>query len=264
MQAQTAAKQRLRDELVVVFPELPQHRPHNCDLFTPALLHLLVSSPSAQALVAASPEAIRTRVQEVSGGRWGEREAKALQERAKQSAASTRAVRARSMVIRTMVRHLLDLQQRLVELEAALAEALAGDDDGQRLQSLPGVGPIIAATIRAELGDVAHFRHVDQVVAYAGLDPRTRQSGAFVGQRHLSKRGPGALRHVLYLATLNAVRNRTEWRDRYQRLLDRGRAKNEALAILSRALLRVAYHVLRLGTRYDSSFMQPSPTEGTA
>lgn len=264
VQAQTAAQQHLRDELVLVFPELPRHRPENCDLFTPALLHLVVAYPLAQALAAASSEDVLGRLQEVSGGRWGEREANALQDRAKRSAASTRAIRARSIVIGTMAQHLLDLQHRLAELEAAIAEALAGDDEGQRLQTLPGVGPIIAATMGAELGDVSRFQHVDQVVAYAGLDPRTRQSGAFVGQRHLSKRGPGALRHVLYLATLNAVRNRAEWRDRYQRLLDRGRAKKEALAILSRALLRVAYHVLRTGTSYDASFLQPSPAEGTA
>jgi len=91
----------------------------------------------------------------------------------------------------------------------------ADDDDSQRQQTLPGVGPIIAATVRAELGDVTRFQGVDQVIAYAGLDPRTHQSGAFIGQKHLSKRGPGALRHALYLATLNAVRNRAEWRDRW-------------------------------------------------
>jgi transposase len=70
------------------------------------------------------------------------------------------------------------------------------------------------------------------------------------------------LRHALYLAALNAVRTRSEWRDRYQRLLDRGRAKKEALTILSRALLRVVYHVLRTYTPYDPDSLQPS--RGTA
>jgi transposase len=256
--SQTAAKQRLRDELVVLFPELPQHTPGDCDLFTPALLRLLGCYSSARAVADAALEELTVCLQQVSGERWSEKEAQELQDVATHSAASTRAVRARSIVIQTMAQHLLDLQQRLADLETAIVERLAGDDDGQRLQTMPGVGPIIAATIRAEMGDVARFRHVDQVVAYAGLDPRTRQSGAFVGQKHLSKRGPGALRHVLYLATLNAVRNRAEWRERYHRLLARGRAKKEALAILSRALLRVAYHLLRTGTSYDPSLLQPS------
>jgi transposase len=262
VKSQTAAKQRLRDELVVLFPEVPQHTPAACNLFTPALLKLLGRYSSAQAIAAVPLEELTSALKELSDQRWGEDEAKALQERARHSAASTRAVRARGIVIQTMAQHLLDLQQRLAGLETAIAEALAGDDDGQHLQTLPGVGPIIAATMRAELGDVTRFAHVDQVVAYAGLDPRTRQSGAFVGQKRLSKRGPGALRHALYLAAVNAVRNYREWRDRYQRLLDRGRAKKEALTILSRALLRVAYHLLRTGSTYDPSSLQLS--QGTA
>jgi transposase len=126
---------------------------------------------------------------------------------------------------------------------------------------------VIAATVRAELGDVARFAGVDQVIAYAGLDPRTHQSGAFSGQKHLSKRGPGALRHALYLAVLNAVRNRAEWRERYQRLLDRGRAKKEALTILSRAYLKVVYQVLRTATAYDPLALttpHPCPARGRA
>jgi transposase len=105
--------------------------------------------------------------------------------------------------------------------------------------------------MRAELGDVSRFSSVEQVIAYAGLEPRTMQSGRYTGQKKLSKRGLGALRHALYLAVLVAVRCRAEWRERYHRLLERGRAKKEALMILSRCLLKVIYHVLRTGTPYD-------------
>ncbi len=92
------------------------------------------------------------------------------------------------------------------------------------------------------------------MAASAGLDPRTHQSGAFVGHKRLSKRGPGALRlvcHALYLAAFVAARCAPEWRARYQRLLERGRAKKEAFNILARALLRVIYHLLRTGEAYD-------------
>jgi transposase len=98
---------------------------------------------------------------------------------------------------------------------------------------------------------VSRFSTVEQVIAYAGLEPRTHDSGRFAGQKRLSKRGPGALRHALYLATLVATRYRAEWRERYQRLLNRGRAKKEALTILSRSLLKVIYHLLRTGASYD-------------
>jgi transposase len=267
VQGQTAAKQRLRDELVVLFPELPDQTPEHRALMDPAVLRLLEVYSSAQAIAQASPDDLAALLGQVSAGAWTREHADALQRVARQSAASSRAVAARGVVVRTMVRHLLDLYARLAELEAAIAEVLAQDEDGQRLQTLPGVGPVIAATVRAELGDVTRFQGVDQVIAYVGLDPRTHQSGAFVGQKHLSKRGPGALRHALYLATLNAVRNRGEWRDRYRRLLDRGRPKKEALTILSRAFLKVVYHLLCTGTSYDPLALiapKPCPARGRA
>jgi transposase len=258
----TALRQRLLDELVVSFPELPDHLPDRCDLAHPAVLDLLSTYGSAQAIAAADPTAVAAQLAEPSGGRWGAPEAEALQALARGSAASTRAVSARALVVQTFARQLRELQPHITALEAAIAAVLEQDEPGSRLLEIPGIGPIHAATIRAELGDVSRFATVDQVVAYAGLEPRIRQSGAFFGQAKLSKRGPGALRHALYLATLVAVRYREEWRDRYQRLLGRGRAKKEALTILSRALLRVIYHLLSTGDAYDPSKLKPREASG--
>lgn len=251
VQSQSAARQRLHDELVPLFPELLGHLPRHADLGDPALLTFLSHYSSAQAITRADLADLTATLAEASGKRWGESEAQALHQLALHSAASTRAVAARSLVVRTLCLHLLDLRARLAELEGAIAAAVEQDDEAQRLQEIPGIGPHNAATIRAELGDVSRFSRVDQVIAYAGLEPRTHDSGRLAGQKHLSKRGPGALRHALYLATLVAVRFRAEWRARYQRLLTRGCAKKEALTILSRGLLKVIYHLLRTGTAYD-------------
>jgi len=223
VQTRTAARQRLLDELVVVFPELPTHLPPGADLVHPAVLHLLGRYGSAQALAAAPAAVVATLLREHSQARWGEAEATALQHLARTSAAHRRAVAARAIVVRTFAQHLSDLQARIAELEAAITEVLRDDAEADRLRQTPGIGPIGAATIRAELGEVTRFTTVDQVVAHAGLDPRVHRSGTFVGQAKLSKRGSGALRHALYLATFVAVRSRTEWRDRYDRLVGQGR-----------------------------------------
>jgi transposase len=105
---------------------------------------------------------------------------------------------------------------------------------------------------------VPRFSSVDQVIAYAGLEPRTHESGRLAGQKRLSKRGPGALRHARYLAALVAAHFRPEWRQRYQRLLSRGRAKKEALLILLRSMLKVIYHLLRTGLSYDPTRVFPT------
>jgi transposase len=265
VESQSAARQRLHDELVTVFPELVSHLPEHADLGAPAVLRLLSVYHSAQALAQAPLDDLARTLHEVSAGRWSRSHAEALQAVARRSTASTRAVAARALVVRTLALHLLDLHARVAELEAALAQTLRTDPPSQRLQGqVPGLGPLWTATLRAELGDVSRFTRVDQVVAYAGLEPRTHDSGRFAGQRRLSKRGPGALRHALYMATLVAVRFRPEWQARYQRLLDRGRAKKEALTLLSRKLLKVVFHLLRTGASYDPACISPAPLAGQA
>jgi len=251
------------DELVPVFPELVSHLPEHADLGAPAVLHLLSRYSSAQALAQVALDELQQVLEEVSERHWGRAQAQALHDLAQHSAASTRAVSARAVVVRTLALHLLDLHARVAELDAALADLLRSDPPSQLLQGqVPGLGPTWTATIRAELGDVSRFSQVDQVVAYAGLEPRTHDSGRFAGQRRLSKRGPGALRHALYMATLVAVRCRPEWHAQYQRLLDRGRAKKEALTILARKLLKVIYHLLRTGASYDPALIFPAPLAG--
>jgi transposase len=260
IQSRTAARQRLHDELVVLFPEVVRFLPRlpgRSDLGQPAVLQLLSRYNSAQVVAQVSLDELTGALEQLSAGRWGPSEAQALQALARQSTASSRAVAARSLVARTLALHLLDLQARIAELEAAIAALLRQDVEGQLLQQIPGIGEKGAATIRAELGDASRFQRIDEVVAYAGLDPRTRQSGAFVGQKRLSKRGPGALRHALYLAAFVAARCSPEWRGRYQRLRDRGRAKKVAYTILARALLRVTYHLLRTGEAYDPRLLNP-------
>jgi transposase len=258
IQTRTAARQRLHDELVLLFPEFVRFLPSlpgRVDLGEPAVLELLRTYSSAHALAQAPLDELTATLDQLSSGRWGQDQAQALHQLAEHSTASPRAVAARSLVARMLAQQLLELAAHVAAVEAAMADLLHDDAEGHRLQGIPGIGPLGAATIRAELGDVSRFTRVEEVVAYAGLDPRTYQSGAFVGQKHLSKRGPGALRHALYLAAFVAARAAPEWRERYQRLLDRGRAKKEAFTILARALLRVIYHLLRTGETYDPTLL---------
>ena len=103
-----------------LFPELVGHLPHRADLADPAILAFLSRYSSAQAMARAALDDVTATLAEASGKRWGEPEAQALQQLAQHSAASTRAVAARSVVVRTLCLHLLDLRARLADLAARL------------------------------------------------------------------------------------------------------------------------------------------------
>lgn len=140
--------------------------------------------------------------------------------------------------------------QRIDEQVAALFEQDARVKAGQvLLQSIVGVGPQSSALLASILGQM-RFANADALVAYSGLDPRACDSGQSRGRRRLSKRGQPALRRQMYLAAMSASHTKT-FKTMYAALKQRGLKTTEALVVLARKLLRIAYAVWRTGQPFD-------------
>lgn len=125
----------------------------------------------------------------------------------------------------------------------------------RRCQAIEGIGPITAAAVVMAF-QRGRFARSDAFIAFLGLDVRVRDSGQRRGRRKLTKQGDPELRRLLYLAAMQASRS-TTWRAFYQRYLDRGMAKTQALVILARKLARVAFALLKNQTEYQPKI----PTE---
>jgi hypothetical protein len=118
-------------------------------------------------------------------------------------------VREDSEAIRMFRLVLEDYQQlcrRRKQLEADIVKRLADHPDFDRVQTVPGIGPIRALIILAESRDLRRFSHVRQFLKYCGFDLCTEPSGQFRGTTHLSKRGNARLRHAFWMAGAVAVR----------------------------------------------------------
>ena len=87
---------------------------------------------------------------------------------------------------------------------------------------------------------------------HTGLDPRAHDSGPRSSRRRLSKRGNAELRRMLYLAGLGASHSKV-FAPLYSSLKARGLHATEALIILGRKLLRIAWAVWNSGQPFDSS-----------
>lgn len=72
--------------------------------------------------------------------------------------------------------------------------------------SFPGIGEQTAAQLMGELGDIKRFDNANQLNAFAGIDIRRYQSGKFIGQDHINKRGNPIARKLLYFAVGNMIR----------------------------------------------------------
>jgi len=122
------------------------------------------------------------------------------------------------------------------------------------LRSITGIGPLVAVTVLAEIGDIHRFPGPKQLVAYAGLDPRVRQSGTVLN-RHtkLTKRGAPELRRVLFLAANIARLYDPELTAYYQKKRSEGRTYTAATVATARKLCYRIYAVLQRGTPYIKS-----------
>ncbi|WP_182853350.1 transposase [Arsenophonus endosymbiont of Aleurodicus floccissimus] len=65
------------------------------------------------------------------------------------------------------------------------------------MESIPGVGEILSASLLAYVGNVSKFNNSKEVVTYAGLNPKLYEFGLFKGRSRLSKRGHTELRKAL-------------------------------------------------------------------
>lgn len=105
------------------------------------------------------------------------------------------------------LRHVLEA----VQAEAAAAEALLtaraqADPIARALDPLVGIGPVLALTIRAEVGDVTRFRRGAELASYAGLVPRVEASADRYRTGRITKEGSPWLRWALVEAAMHAIK----------------------------------------------------------
>jgi transposase len=131
-------------------------------------------------------------------------------------------------------------------------ELLANDELKDLLQTIPGVGPVTALTLMTEIGDITRFKSPKALVAYAGLDPRVRQSGyTLTRNTRLTKRGSPYLRLGIFTAATIAKRWNPSLHETYERKRAEGKRYKEAIVVVSRRLLNCVYAVWTTGKAYQ-------------
>jgi transposase len=90
--------------------------------------------------------------------------------------------------------------------QAALVTRAAQDPIACALDRLTGIGPVLALTIRAEIGEIARFRRGAELASYAGLVPRVEASGGHYWSGRITREGSPWLRWALVEAAMHAGR----------------------------------------------------------
>jgi transposase len=148
--------------------------------------------------------------------------------------------------------HIEWLEEELDSTNKELSQAIEVNPEWQNknnlLQSAPGVGPVLATTLLAELPELGNLDR-KQITALVGVAPLNRDSGTLRGRRTIWG-GRATVRSALYMATLVATRCNPVIRQFYQRLVEAGKCKKVALVACMRKLLIILNSMVRYNTKW--------------
>jgi len=167
----------------------------------------------------------------------GQRERRALDKRLKKSIARLRKA----------------LEKELAELDAEIDDSIHGSpvwaEKEDLLASVPGVGPVVARTLIAELPELGTLDR-RQIAALAGLAPWTRQSGQWKGKSFIGG-GRKSVRSALFIAAMVAARHNPVLKAFRDKLVAAGKPKLVALVATARKLLTILNAILRNKTPWQ-------------
>jgi transposase len=232
---------RLRDLLTSVFPALEREFD-------------FASCKGALVLLTgyATPEAIR-RMGEARLSRWlRQRRVRGYADvaaRAVAAAQSQHTVLVGQDVTASIVAELastvLSQHERLKALDEQIQDTFAQHPQAAVIESMPGFGPVLGASLLVAAGDLAAFPTAGHLAAAAGLVPVPNDSGRRVGNLHKPRRYSRPLRHALYLSAQTSMMRAGPNRDYYLKKRDQGRTHSQAVIALARRRIDVLWALLR-------------------
>lgn len=235
-------KRRIIVLLDVVFPE---YEGFFSDTFIQSSRHLLTKALTPQEFAALDLTELTQLLRRASRGYYDETKAAEIQAVAQRSVGSSFLRQAARVEMDCLLAQLSFFEAQIDSVDAALAELVEALPDTY-LTTIPGIGTTAVAIILGEIGDINRFACVEQLIAYAGIDPTVYQSGEFEGsQAHMSKRGSPHLRRILWLAGTMARLKDPELKAFYWKKRAEGKCYGTAMGAICRKLLARIYVVLR-------------------
>jgi transposase len=154
----------------------------------------------------------------------------------------------------SLIASLQECQDQLEKAVSLFREAAQDSADASTedlLRSIPGIGPVIATILIAEIGTIERFSSPEALVAYAGLDPKVRQSGTSLHHNAaITKRGSNTLRTALFQAASIARQHDPELKAYYDTKRSQGRQYREATVAVARKIANRVYAVWKRNSKF--------------
>lgn len=247
---------KLRHLLSEIFPELERQ---TANILGKTMLAILQKCPFPKDVLQIDQQELTQLILEASRHKLGEKKARSLYQLAQTSVGIDSEELSTRLELSLLLKKLKAIEQDVGVIEKQLFDAVKNNRHYQLLLSIKGIGPIAAAGLVAEIGDIRCYTHAKQLTKLAGLDLWANFSGKSVRSgKHISKKGRKILRTVVYEAAITCVRCNRLFKNKFLNLLENQprRRKIKALAYVAIAdkLLRIVFRMLTDGTAFNPNY----------
>ena len=239
---------RLRDKLIrqrsfylvkitnVLDHTFPEFKPFFNERLSKTALYLLENYGSAEKMArmnSASYEKLRS----VSRGKFSPQQFLRLKELA------VNTVGVNNSIFDVELNSLLSLYKSLVKEIDTIKKEINQliEEVHPHYRSVPGIGPVSAAVIYSEYGDISNFTNPGQMLAFAGIEPGINESGTESHGGKMVKRGSSQLRYTLINCCLPLIRFDMTFATYYAKKRGEGKPHRVAITHVAKKLIRVIY-----------------------
>lgn len=222
----------------------PEYETLFADIFGLTSSELLRNCSTPEEILAIDTDKLIEIISVPSRKRFGRQKAEEIQALAENSFGIILNYDTMGVLIKQHMEHIRFSEQQIADLDARIASLFSQFDTC--ITTVPGVGPVLGATIYSEIGDVSRFSSSAKLAAFAGIDPTVKRSGEFTGTRNrMSKRGSPYLRRALWQASSIAVHNDPAIKAFFQKKRAEGKPYMNAIGHVTRKLTSIIFAVLR-------------------
>lgn len=242
----SVVKNQVIGVLDMVFPEYANLF---SDIFGVTSKELLLKYSTPEEILKVSTTKLANFISKCSRGRFGREKAEEIKSCAENSFGIKIAIDSFSFQIKQMIEQIQHTEKQIEELDEKIKELF--EKTNSVITTIPGIGDTLGAVIMGEIGDISRFEHASNLIAYAGLDAKVKQSGKFTGTNmKISKKGSPFLRRALWLAANSAYRSDPVLSKYYNSLTSRGKHHSTAIGAVARKLCNIIFAVLKSNEPY--------------
>jgi transposase len=167
--------------------------------------------------------------------------------------------------IKRVTKRIQLVNKQELEIKAEIAELVKKDTALVKkintITTIPGVGKLTAVIVLAETNGFELIRSKKQLVSYAGLDVRLKESGTSVkGKPKISKKGNRHLRKAMYMPALAAMRVNDQHKAIFVRLVSKHGIKMKAAVAVQRKILELIYIIYKTDKAFDLNYQETKNT----